>query len=55
MRKGELLGLRLEDMGDCGENEIAIVARNNRNGARVDLLHKGRDRQNQDHDYTSQQ
>jgi integrase/recombinase XerD len=35
MRKGELLGLHLEDFGDCGENEIAIVARNNRNGARV--------------------
>jgi integrase/recombinase XerD len=35
MRKGELLGLRLEDFGDCGENEIAIVTRNNRNGARV--------------------
>lgn len=35
MRKGELLGLRLEDMGDCGDNEIAIVARKNRNGARV--------------------
>jgi site-specific recombinase XerD len=35
MRKGEILGLRLEDMGDCGENEIAIVTRKNRNGARV--------------------
>ncbi len=35
MRKGELLGLRIEDMGDCGTNEIAIVARDNINGARV--------------------
>ena len=35
MRKGELLGLRHEDMGDCGENEIRIVGRENLNGARV--------------------
>ena len=33
MRKGELLGLRHEDMGDCGENEIRIVRRSNINGA----------------------
>ena len=32
MRKGELLGLRHEDMGDCGENEIRIVRRSNING-----------------------
>ena len=35
IRKGELLGLRHEDMGDCGKNEIAIVKRENINGARV--------------------
>lgn len=35
MRKGELLGLRIEDMGDGARNEIAIVERDNRNGARV--------------------
>lgn len=35
MRKGELLGLRHEDIGDCGENTIAIVKRENFNGARV--------------------
>lgn len=33
MRKGELLGLRHEDMGDCGQNEIRIVRRENSNGA----------------------
>ena len=31
IRKGELLGLRHEDMGDCGKNEIAIVKRENIN------------------------
>ncbi len=35
MRKGELLGLRHEDMGDFGENEIRVVARVNINGARA--------------------
>lgn len=35
MRKGELLGLRHEDMGDCGENQITIVKRENINEARV--------------------
>ena len=35
MRKGELLGLRHEDIGDCGRNEIAIVKRENVNRARV--------------------
>lgn len=35
MRKGELLGLRHEDIGDCGRNEIAIVKRENVNNARV--------------------
>jgi integrase/recombinase XerD len=35
MRKGELLGLRHEDIGDCGENEIKVVKRENINGARV--------------------
>ena len=35
MRKGELLGLRHEDVGDCGENEISVVKRENINGARV--------------------
>jgi site-specific recombinase XerD len=35
IRKGELLGLRHEDIGDFGENEIAIVKRENINGARV--------------------
>jgi site-specific recombinase XerD len=35
MRKGELLGLRHEDMGTTGENEISIVPRLNVNGARA--------------------
>jgi integrase len=35
MRKGELLGLRHEDMGTTGENEISIVERTNINEARA--------------------
>lgn len=40
MRKGELLGLCHEDIGDFSENYIRVVRRNNPNGARV----KGRER-----------
>jgi integrase/recombinase XerD len=40
MRKGELLGLWIEDIGDCGDNYIRVVSRNNPNGARV----KGQER-----------
>lgn len=35
MRKGELLGLRHEDIGDYGDNKISIIKRENINGARV--------------------
>jgi integrase/recombinase XerD len=40
MRKGELLGLCHEDIGDGSDNFIRVVRRNNPNGARV----KGRER-----------
>ena len=40
MRKGELLGLCHEDIGDFGENYFRVVKRDNPNGARV----KGRER-----------
>lgn len=40
MRKGELLGLCHEDIGDGSDNYIKIVSRNNPNGARV----KGQER-----------
>lgn len=40
MRKGELLGLRLEDIGERGENYIKVVKRNNSNGARVKGLER---------------
>lgn len=40
MRKGELLGLCHEDIGDFSDNYIRVVRRNNPNGARV----KGRER-----------
>jgi site-specific recombinase XerD len=40
MRKGELLGLRHEDMGDCGENKIEIVQRENVNRARAKSGHR---------------
>jgi integrase len=32
IRKGELLGLRHEDIGSTGENEVSIIKRNNVNG-----------------------
>ncbi|WP_088890030.1 tyrosine-type recombinase/integrase [Leptolyngbya ohadii] len=41
MRKGELLGLRHEDIGDFGENTIKVVKRLNSNGARA----KGQERE----------
>ena len=40
MRKGELLGLHHEDIGDAGDNSIKVVKRLNSNGARV----KGQER-----------
>jgi integrase/recombinase XerD len=40
MRKGELLGLCLEDIGEGGENYIKVVKRNNPNGARVKGLER---------------
>jgi integrase/recombinase XerD len=40
MRKGELLGLCHEDIGDGSDNYIKVVSRNNPNGARV----KGQER-----------
>ena len=40
IRKGELLGLQHEDIGDCGDNTIKIVRRINPYGVRV----KGRER-----------
>jgi integrase/recombinase XerD len=40
MRKGELLGLCHEDIGEFGDNYIRVVRRNNPNGARV----KGQER-----------
>jgi len=40
VRKGELFGLRHEDIGDCGNNYIKVVKRLNLNGARA----KGQER-----------
>ncbi len=40
MRKGELLGLCHEDIGDRSDNYIRIVKRNNPNGARVKGLER---------------
>jgi site-specific recombinase XerD len=40
MRKGELFGLRHEDIGDYGDNTIKVVRRLNKNGALV----KGKER-----------
>ena len=40
MRKGELLGLKHEDIGDFGDNSIRVVRRINPNGARA----KGQER-----------
>jgi site-specific recombinase XerD len=40
VRKGELLGLRHEDLGDFGDNYIKVVKRLNQNGARA----KGQER-----------